>query len=84
MTTQKQREATRRIEQILRERGSPLADEIGSAEYVKYLPRLIREKIVHELTDEFTGKGLKLDSEPNTYGLEIEDLIDECGLAWDK
>lgn len=84
MTTQKQREATRRIEQILRERGSSLVGEIESVEYVRRLPRLIREKIVHELTDELTGKGLKPDSEPNTYGLEIEDLIDECGLAWDE
>ena len=29
----------------------------------------------------FVEEGLKPDNEPNEYGLEIEDLIDACGLA---
>jgi hypothetical protein len=36
------------------------------------------------LGEEFSAKGLKPDSEPNAYGLEIEALTDACGLAWDN
>jgi signal transduction histidine kinase len=50
---------------------------------VRKLSRHLREKIVDELGEEFSAKGLKSDSEPNTYSLEIETLTDACGLAWD-
>jgi hypothetical protein len=50
---------------------------------VRELPRHVREKIVDELGEEFSAKGLKPDSEPNAYGLEIEALTDACSLAWD-
>jgi hypothetical protein len=45
------------------------------------VPRHVREKIVDELGEEFSAKGLKPDSEPNAYGLELEALTDTCGLA---
>jgi hypothetical protein len=75
--------ATRRIAAILRERGSPLAKVLVYRIQVRELPRHVREKIVDELGEEFSAKGLKPDSEPNVYGLEIEALTDACGLAWD-
>jgi hypothetical protein len=78
------KEATRRIEQILRERGSSIAEDVAKVDDVRQIPRPIREKIVDELGDEFSGKGLGPDSEPNAYGIEIENLTDACGLAWDK
>jgi len=84
MVTQKQQEATRRIEQILRDRFSSLADEVAKVQDVRELPASSREKIVDELGDEFSAKGLGPDGEPNAYGLDIEDLTDACGLAWDK
>lgn len=84
MATQGQKEATRRIEQILRERGSWLADEVAKVQNVRQLPRSVREQIVDTLGEEFSEKGLRPDGEPNAYGLEIEDLTNACGLAWDK
>lgn len=38
-----------------------------------------RERLRETLSDEFCELGLKPDSEPNQYGLEIEHLIDEIG-----
>ena len=76
-------EATQRIAAILRQRASPLAEVIIGGMDVRELPRHVREKIVDELGEEFSAKGLKPDSEPNAYGLEIEALTDACGLAWD-
>ncbi len=35
-----------------------------------------REEICQVLLDEFCNKGLKADDEPNSLGLELEDLID--------
>ena len=83
MNQQSQIEATKRIAAILRQRGSLLADAIMQGLDVRNLPRHIREKIVDELGEEFSAKGVKSDSEPNAYGVEIEALTDACGLAWD-
>lgn len=83
MAKQEQMKATQRIAAILRERGSPLADVVVDGIDVRELPRDVREQIVDELGEEFSAKGLKPDSEPNDYGLEIEALTDACGLAWD-
>lgn len=84
MVSERQLRATRRIEEILHKRGCELADQVASVIDVRELARGIREKIVnHELADEFCEEGLQPDDEPNKYGLEIEDLIDACGLARD-
>ena len=83
MTKHSRIEATQRIAAILQQRGSPLAQVIGNRVDVRELPRDVREKIVDELGEEFSAKGLKSNSEPNTYGLEIEALTDACGLGWD-
>lgn len=84
MTSAKESKARERIEEILRIRNSPLASRIAGVESVRRLSRDVREQIVEELSDEFCEKGLKPDSEPNAYGLEMEDLIDACGLAQDR
>jgi hypothetical protein len=84
MAKQKPTKATQRIAAILRERGSPLTEVVVDGLVVRELPRHVREKIVDELGEEFSAKGLKPDSEPNAYGLEIEALTDACGLAWDN
>ena len=83
MSKQNPIEATQRIAAILRQRASPLAEVIIDGIDVRELPRHIREKIVDDLGEEFSAKGLKPDSEPNAYGHEIEALTDACGLAWD-
>ena len=84
MASERQRQATRRIEEILCKRGCDLAGQVSPVTDVMELTRDIREKIVnYELADEFCEEGLKPDNEPNRYGLEIEDLIDACGLARD-
>lgn len=83
MAMQKPMKATERIAAILRKRGSPLANVLVDGIEVRELPRHVREKIVDELGEEFSAKGLKPDSEPNAYGLEIEALTDACGLARD-
>jgi hypothetical protein len=67
----------------LRQRGSRLADAVMEGLDVCNLPRHIREKIVDELGEEFSAKGLKDDHEPNASGLEIEVLTDACSLTWD-
>jgi hypothetical protein len=77
------RKVTRRIATILSQRGSPLAKVVEDAGEVRKLPRHVREQIVDALGEEFAAKGLKRDSEPNAYGLELEALTDACGLAWD-
>jgi hypothetical protein len=84
MAKQKPLQATQCIAAILRERGSPLAEVVVDGLDVRELPRHVREKIVDELGEEFSAKGLKPDSEPNAYGLKIEALTDACGLAWDN
>ena len=76
------REVTRRIAAILRQRNSSLAEKLEGVLDVRKLQRDIREKIVDELGEEFSAKGLQEDGEPNEYGLEIEGLTDACGLAW--
>jgi hypothetical protein len=84
MSKQNQIKASQRIAAILRQRGSPLAEVVVDGLDVRELPRHLREKIVDELGEEFSARGLKHDSEPNAYGLEIEALTDACGLAWDE
>src|SRR5262245_30657768 len=83
MAKQTPMKATKRIAAILRERGSPLAELFVDGIDVRELLRHIREKIVDELGEEFSAKGLQPNSEPNAYGLEIEALTDACGLAGD-
>jgi hypothetical protein len=83
MNQQKQIESTKHIAAILRQRGSRLADAVMEGLDVRNLPRHIREKVVDELGEEFSAKGLKNDHEPNAYGLEIEALTVACGLTWD-
>lgn len=68
----------RRIEEILRIRQSPLADELAKVDRVRALPVGVRERITEELAEEFSRRGLGPDSEPNAYGLEIEGLTDAC------
>lgn len=70
-----------RIGEILRSRASPLADVAAQAEDIRLLSKEVREKIADELGEEFCARGLKPDSEPDTYGLELEDLTDALGLA---
>ena len=77
-------EATGRIAAILRQRNSPLAELMRDHPDVRELPRHVREKIVDELGEEFSAKGLKGNGEPNAYGIEMEALTDACGLAWDE
>jgi len=81
MVSAKQRKIVRRIQEILRKRESSLVENCVGLTDVKLLPWDIRSKIVDELGEEFSERGLKPDSEPNDYGLEIEDLIDACGLS---
>jgi hypothetical protein len=83
MAMQKPLKATQRIAAILRARGSPLAELVIDGRDLRELPREIRERIVDELGEKFSAKGLKPDSEPNAYGIELEALTDACGLAWD-
>lgn len=84
MVTQHRRDATQRIAAILRARGSPLAEAVGKVGDVQELARAVREQIVDELGEEFAAKGLKSNSEPNAYGLELEALTDVCALAWNN
>jgi len=79
MATAKERNVARRIEEILRLRRSPLAAQVAGVGNVLVLPQGVREQIIDELGEEFSKKGLKADSEPNAYGLEIEALTDACG-----
>src|SRR5215471_17489647 len=83
MGPQNLRTVTRHIAMILSQRGSSLAKVVEGMEDVRQLSRHVREQIVDALGEEFAAKGLKKDSEPNAYGLELEALTDACGLAWD-
>ena len=67
-----------KIVEILRRRKSFLINFLENVEDLHQLSKEIRLKIADELGDEFCSKGLKEDSEPNAYGLEIETLIDAC------
>ncbi len=79
--TRDQKKSTRRIEQILKASGSSLADKLDGVRDVRELPYPLRERIVDELGEEFSAKGLQSNGEPNAYGIEIEDLTDACGLT---
>jgi len=79
--SKKSKEALKRLLEILSQRGSPLLKEIENVSDIKEVPRNVRNKILDELGDEFCEKGLKEDSEPNPYGLEIEDLTDYCNIT---
>jgi hypothetical protein len=83
MAMQKPMKATQRIAAILRECGAPLAEVVVDGLDVRELPRHVREKIVDELGEEFSARGLKPDREPHAYGLELEALTDAYSLAWD-
>jgi hypothetical protein len=78
MISARESKAKRRIEEILRLRRSPLAQQVASVESVRELPANIREQVAEELSDEFCAKGLDPSSEPNAYGLEMENLINVC------
>lgn len=77
-------DATKRIEQILNARGSQYSRYVASVQNVRQLPKPVREAIVEALADELGEKGLREDSEPTEYGLELENLIDACGLTNDR
>ncbi|MCA9473194.1 MAG: hypothetical protein MRJ96_16975 [Nitrospirales bacterium] len=83
MSIAKSKKNTLRITEILHERGSSMVEEISKVPDVQLLSRALREIIVDELGDEFFQRGLREDGEPNEYGLELENLTDACGLAWD-
>ena len=84
MKLKEQIEATQRILVILKQRSSILAQRVSEVSNIRDLPRNIRVAIVEEeLADELMSKGLNDNDEHNKYGIEIEDLIDACGLAWD-
>jgi hypothetical protein len=74
-------EVTRRIEEILKKRNSKLVNYISGVTDIKTVDYNIRKDIAEELGNEFCEEGVRPDSEPNEYGLEIEDLIDACGLG---
>jgi hypothetical protein len=82
--TQKRREQTTRIATLLQQLAPDLAGDAAGVTDVRELPRATREAIVDALLQEFTARGCGPDDEPNAYGLELEDLIDACGLAWDE
>jgi predicted LPLAT superfamily acyltransferase len=84
MTAQKRREQTKRIATLLQQLAPDLAGDVAGVTDVRELPRASREAIVHALLDEFIARGREPDDEPNAYGLELEDLMDACGLAWDE
>jgi hypothetical protein len=58
-----------------------LVEYVESVVDIQELSRNLRAKIVDELGDEFCKKGLKVDHEPNSYGLELEALIDVCEIT---
>lgn len=74
----KQEKLAKRVTEILKLRGSTLWSIASKANTLQTLDVKIRDQIVDELAQELTEKGLDKDSEPNTYGLEIESLIDAC------
>ena len=81
--TRRRREQMRRLHATLESLAPDLAVELARVEDVLALARPVREAIVDVLVNEFTARGLRPDSEPNSYGLELESLIDVCGLAHD-
>jgi len=83
MTTQKRREQTKRIATLLQQLAPELAGDVAGVTDVRELPRATREAIVDTLLLEFAANGCDKDDEPTAYGLELEDLVDACGLAWD-
>ena len=70
-----------RMIQILQGRHSTLASEIERVLDLAQLPLDIKELIADELGEEFAAKGLRADSEPNRYGLELERLTDALRLG---
>ena len=73
-----------RLAALLQRLAPDLAVELGRVRDVRDLQREIRGQIVDVLGHEFAERGLRSDDEPNAYGLELEELIDACGLAWDE
>jgi hypothetical protein len=65
------------------ERSVPIASD-GEIERVAdpaQLPLDVKELIADELGEEFSAKGLRADSEPNEYGLELERRTDALKLG---
>ena len=80
----KEQEAISSIMKILRYRSPNIIEYLENLTELNKIPKNIREDIVNELSNEFCEKGLKENSEPNDYGLMIEDLIDKCHICGDK
>jgi hypothetical protein len=70
-----------RMIEILQARRSALASEIERVLDPAQLPLDVKELIADELGEEFAAKGLRADSEPNEYGLELERLTDALKLG---
>ena len=76
--SEKRRQSTRRIKEILLNRGSALVSQVEDVYAISKLPHKLRQQIAEQLGDELCERGLNPDDEPNDYGLELEDLIDAC------
>ena len=72
------------IANILEKRNSPDAGAVQNSIKMSKLPREVRERIVEVLSDELVENGLHPDGEPIEYGLDLEHLIDFCGLSHDE
>jgi hypothetical protein len=70
-----------RMIEILQARRSRLALEVERVADPAQLPLDVKELIADELGEEFSAKGLRADSEPNEYGLELERLTDALKLG---
>ena len=79
MTTTK-REERSRLAVILQRLAPDLAAELAKVEDVRELPREVREAIVDVLGHECAQRGLDRDEELNSYGREIEALVESLGL----
>jgi len=79
VTTTK-REERSRLAVILQRLAPDLAAELAKVEDVRELPREVREAIVDVLGHECAQRGLDRDEELNSYGREIEALVESLGL----
>lgn len=61
---------------------SRIDKEIDDVEkYFREVDDQEREELCQLLTDEFANKGLKENDEPNSYGFEIESIIDKVCVS---
>lgn len=65
-----------RIIEILLVKNAEFVDTLKKIESLEELSEEIRESIINILSDEYIEKGIDENSEPNRYGLEVEELID--------